>query len=76
MVCNIDTSQFEQLLGNEESIDFDALADWAYRTRLDGLANLSREILDDLEQLGTCNMGSEFEWSRRDLFALLEKLKK
>ncbi|WP_428036968.1 hypothetical protein [Amphritea sp.] len=75
MVSNVDTLQLEKLLGENGDIDFDALADWAYKTRLDGLGDFPREILDDLEQLGACNMGPEFEWSRQDLRALLGKLR-
>ncbi len=67
--------QLEELVSKRGAIDVNVVASWAYRARLQSLDDLNREVLDVLEELGSMDMGPEFEWSKAELETLVTELR-
>lgn len=68
--------ELEKLVSQDTGVDYDQISNWAYKVRLDSLRELDRETLDVLEDLGSMNMGPEFEWSKEDLQELILRWKR
>lgn len=57
------------------TVDHAKIADWAYKTRLDNLSDMGPDVDKWLLQLGAMSMGTEFEFSERELRDMVDRAK-